>query len=32
VVTMVISAGKRADGGIYGERMRFDSAHFLHRH
>ena len=32
VVTMVISAGKRAEGGVYGERMRFDSTHFIHRH
>ena len=31
-VTMAISAGRRAEGGIYGPRMRFDSKHFIHRH
>lgn len=28
-VVMVISAGKRAPGGIYGERIRFDSKRFI---
>ena len=32
VVTMVISAGKRAEGGVYGPRLRFDRAHFVHTH
>jgi hypothetical protein len=26
---MVISAGKRAPGGIYGERIRFDAKRFI---
>ncbi|HCZ08574.1 MAG TPA: nitroreductase family protein [Flavobacteriales bacterium] len=32
VVTMVISAGKRAEGGVYGAQQRFDRKHFIHRH
>lgn len=32
LVTMVISCGKRAEGGVYGKRLRFDRAHFVHRH
>ena len=32
VVTMVISAGKRAEGGVYGPRLRFDREHFVHTH
>ena len=32
VVSMVISAGKRAEGGVYGPRLRFDQEHFVHRH
>ena len=32
MVTMVISAGKRAEGGVYGPRLRFDRQHFVHRH
>ena len=32
LVTMVISAGKRAEGGVYGERLRFDRKHFVHQH
>jgi hypothetical protein len=28
---MVISAGKRANNGIYGPQIRFDSAHFIHQ-
>jgi len=31
VVVMVIAAGKRGKGGIYGERIRFDSARFIKR-
>ena len=31
-ITMVISAGKRAEGGVYGARSRFDKVHFVHRH
>lgn len=31
-VTMVISAGKRAKGGIYGPRIRFDSSLFVKEH
>ena len=31
-VTMVISAGKRAEGGIYGERFRFDKKHTVKTH
>jgi len=31
-INMVISAGKRAEGGVYGPRFRFDSAHFLIDH
>lgn len=29
VVVMVIAAGKRARGGIYGERLRFDRTLFV---
>lgn len=29
VVVMVIAAGGRGKGGIYGERLRFDSARFI---
>lgn len=29
-ITMVVSAGKRADNGVYGKRLRFDSAQFVH--
>ena len=32
LVTMVISAGKRAEGGVYGPRLRFDREHFVHTH
>jgi len=32
VVTMVISAGKRARGGVYGPRIRFDSSLFIKEH
>ena len=32
VVTMVISAGKRAEGGVYGRRLRFEREHFVHEH
>ncbi len=32
VITMVISAGKRAEGGVYGPRLRFDREHFVHCH
>ena len=28
-ITMVISAGKRADNGVYGSQVRFDSKHFI---
>ncbi len=28
-VTMVISAGKRAQNGVYGDQVRFDSKHFI---
>jgi nitroreductase len=28
-ITMVISAGERAEGGVYGPRFRFDKEHFL---
>jgi len=28
-ISMVISAGKRAENGVYGERVRFDSDHFI---
>jgi nitroreductase len=28
-ICMVISAGKRADTGVYGPRVRFDSARFV---
>ena len=31
-VTMVISAGKRAEGGIYGDRFRFDKSITVKRH
>jgi len=31
VVVMVISAGKRAIGGIYGPRIRYDENRFLKR-
>jgi nitroreductase len=29
-ICMVISAGKRAAGGVYGPRIRFDSSYFIH--
>ena len=29
-ICMVISAGKRAPGGVYGPRIRFDSSYFIH--
>ena len=29
VVVMVVAAGKRGKGGIYGERIRFDSVRFI---
>ena len=32
LVTMVISAGKRAEGGVYGPRLRFNREHFVHTH
>ena len=28
-ICMVISAGKRAENGVYGEQVRFDSEHFI---
>ena len=28
-ITMVISAGKRAENGVYGNQVRFDSKHFI---
>jgi len=28
-VVMVIAAGKRTEGGIYGQRIRYDSARFI---
>ncbi len=28
-ISMVISAGKRAENGVYGERVRFDRDHFI---
>ena len=28
-ITMVVSAGKRAENGVYGKRLRFDSAQFI---
>ena len=31
-ITMVISAGKRAKGGIYGDRFRFDQEKVVIRH
>ena len=31
-VTMVISAGKRAEGGIYGDRFRFDQSLIVKKH
>lgn len=31
-VTMAISMGKRAEGGIYNERFRFDQKDFIHEH
>lgn len=31
-ITMVISAGRRAEGGVYGPRFRFDKKHFLFEH
>lgn len=30
-VVMIVSAGKRGDGGIYGPRIRFDSSRFIHK-
>lgn len=29
-ISMVISAGKRAENGVYGKQMRFDNKHFIH--
>ena len=29
---MAISMGKRAEGGIYNERFRFDQKDFIHEH
>jgi nitroreductase len=29
IITMVVSAGKRADNGVYGERMRLDKINFI---
>ena len=29
-ICMVISAGKRADNGIYGKQIRFSSKYFIH--
>jgi nitroreductase len=31
-ISMAISVGKRAEGGVYGSRFRFDSSHFIHEH
>lgn len=31
-ITMVISAGRRAEGGVYGPRFRFDPSTFVHEH
>lgn len=31
-ITMVLSAGERAEGGVYGPRFRFDAEHFLKDH
>ena len=31
-ITMAVSVGQRAEGGVYGPRFRFDSAHFIHEH
>ena len=31
-ITMAISAGKRAEGGIFGDRFRFDKKHFIIKH
>ena len=29
-ISMVISAGKRAENGVYGKQIRFDSKYFIH--
>ena len=29
-ICMVVSAGKRAENGIYGKQLRFDSKNFIH--
>ena len=29
-ISMVISAGKRADNGVYGKQIRFESKYFIH--
>lgn len=31
-ITMAISAGKRAEGGVFGDRFRFDIKHFVIKH
>ena len=31
-ITMAISAGRRAEEGVYGPRLRFDAKHFVFRH
>ena len=31
-ITMAISAGKRAEGGVFGDRFRFDKKHFVIKH
>jgi hypothetical protein len=28
-ITMVVSAGRRAENGVYGKRLRFDSGQFI---
>ena len=29
-ISMVISSGKRAENGVYGKQIRFDSNYFIH--